>query len=68
MPKNITKGSNDPLLVASAAFHLCPFLIHTLLYPHRKSSFVDTLAFPTLSIISEIKGNGQAFLIVQSLR
>jgi len=30
----------------------------TLLYPHHKSSLVNTLAFPTLSIISEIKGNG----------
>jgi len=52
MPKNITNSLKDPLLVANAAFHSRP------LYPHHKLSLVDTLAFPTLSIISEIKGNG----------
>jgi len=58
MPKNITNGSNDPLLVVNAAFHSQPFLICTLLHPYHKLSLVNTLAFPTLSIISKIKGNG----------
>ncbi|KIJ48737.1 hypothetical protein M422DRAFT_162471, partial [Sphaerobolus stellatus SS14] len=30
-PKNITKGSNSPLLVLNAAFHSSPSLIRTLL-------------------------------------
>jgi len=29
-----------------------------IIVSHHKSSFVNTLAFPILSIISEIKGNG----------
>ena len=35
-PKNITSGSNIPLLVWKAAFHLSPSLIHTLLKPTRR--------------------------------
>jgi len=42
------------------------FLIYMLLYPDRKSCFVNTLAFPILSIISEIKGKQIGILIVQS--
>ena len=43
-PKNITRGSNNPLLVRNAAFHSSPSLIRTLLYPHCTSSLVKYLA------------------------
>ncbi|PFH45535.1 hypothetical protein AMATHDRAFT_103860, partial [Amanita thiersii Skay4041] len=36
-PKNMTRGSNNPLLVLKAAFHSSPSLIRILLYPHRIS-------------------------------
>ncbi|KAF8238856.1 hypothetical protein L208DRAFT_1240734 [Tricholoma matsutake] len=79
IPKNMTSslkdprhpiadGSKDPRHMANAAFHSSPFFIRTLLYPHRKSNFVKTLAFPTLSIISEINGRGYAFFTVHSFR
>src|SRR5271168_1475460 len=68
IPKNITVGSNNPLFVLKAAFHSSPFFIRTLLYPHLTSNFVKYFAPFSLSMISEIRGNGYAFLIVQSFR
>ena len=67
-PKNITVGSNNPLFVLNATFHWSPSLICMLLYPHCTSSLVKYLAPANLSVSSEIRGSGYAFLIVQSLR
>src|SRR6202522_540844 len=58
IPKNMTIGSKSPRLVLKAAFHSSPFLIRTLLYPHLTSNFVKYLAPFSLSMISEINGNG----------
>ena len=65
-PKNITVGSNNPILVLKAAFHWSPSLIRTLLYPHRMSNLVKYLAPEALIlfIMSEIRGRGCAFLTV----
>ena len=67
-PKNITVGSNNPLFVLNATFHWSPSLIQMLLYPHCTSSLVKYIAPANLSVSSEIRGSGYAFLIVQSLR
>jgi len=56
--KNITVGSNDPSGVVNTAFHSSPSFIHTLLYPHCKSIFVNTFFVPIFSTMSEIKGKG----------
>src|ERR1700678_3487944 len=58
IPKNMTIGSKSPRLVLKAAFHSSPFLMRTLLYPHLTSNFVKYLAPFSLSMISEINGNG----------
>ncbi|OSX64528.1 hypothetical protein POSPLADRAFT_1137478 [Postia placenta MAD-698-R-SB12] len=58
-PKNITKGSYNPRLTPYqlvTAFHLSPALIRTLLYPHRTSNFVKSVAPRSLSTISAISG------------
>ena len=57
-PKNMTLGSKSPLLVMNAAFHSSPFLIRTLLYPHRMSNFVNKVASRVRLISSGISGNG----------
>ena len=54
-PKNMILGLKRPLWVMKAAFHWCPFLIQTLLYPHHISNLVKTLASCSLSIRSEIR-------------
>lgn len=41
----MTSGSNRPLGVMNAAFHLSPSLIHTLLYPDCRSSLVKIVGF-----------------------
>ena len=38
-PKNMTSGSNSPLLVWNATLYLSPSLIQMLLYPHCTSIF-----------------------------
>ncbi|KAF8240076.1 hypothetical protein L208DRAFT_1234886 [Tricholoma matsutake] len=53
--KNMTSSSKDHQCMANAAFHSSPFFICTLLYPHRKSNFVKTLAFPTLTLPSSLR-------------
>src|ERR1700678_3526532 len=58
IPKNMTIGLKSPRLVLKAAFHSSPFLIRTLLYPHLTSNFIKYLAPFSLSMISEINGNG----------
>jgi len=58
MPKNMTVGSNSPLLVLKAAFHSLPFLIQILLYPHCTSNFVNNFAPLSLSRSLEIRGRG----------
>ena len=57
-PKNITNGSNSPLLVMNAAFHSSPSLMRMLLYPHLTSNFVKNLAPVNLFIVSPRRGNG----------
>jgi len=54
----MTVGLYNPQFVLNAAFHSSPFLIQMLLYPHRTSSLVKYLAPLSLSIISEMSGNG----------
>ena len=66
--KNITVGSKFFLLVLNAAFHSSPSLIQTLLYPHWISSLVKYFNPWSLSMMSEINGSGEAFLIVHSFR
>jgi hypothetical protein len=56
--KNITRGSNSPLLVMNAAFHSSPCLILTLLYPQRMSNFEKSAAPFTWLIKSGIRGSG----------
>ena len=59
-PWNISRGSKRPWFIWKAAFHLSPFLIHTLLYPHQMSSFMKylVLALETLLRMSGIRGRG----------
>lgn len=57
-PKNMTVGSNNPLLVTKAAFHLSPSLIRMLLYPCRTSSFVNIFAPCSRSTNSGMRGSG----------
>ena len=57
-PKNITVGSNNPLFVINAAFHLSPSLMRTLLYPHLMSNLVKYFDPFNLIIRSEINGSG----------
>ena len=68
IPKNITVGLNSPLFVLNAAFHWSSFLIRTLLYPQQTSNLVKYFAPFILSMISEIRESGYAFLIVQLFR
>ncbi|KAF9807302.1 hypothetical protein IEO21_08282 [Rhodonia placenta] len=56
--KNITRGSYNPWLVTKTIFHLSPALIWTLLYPHRMSNLVKSVAPWSLSTISVISGSG----------
>ena len=44
--------------IENTAFYSFPSFILTLLYPYRKSIFVNTFFFTMLSIKSEISGNG----------
>src|SRR5712671_7921476 len=68
IPKNITVGSYNPSLVMKAAFHLSPFLMHTLLYPQRMSNLVKSLFILTRLISCGIRGNGYRLRIVHSFR
>ena len=68
IPKNITIGSNNPLLVLNAAFHSSPCLIQILLYPHCTSILEKYLAPFNFSMSYDIRGKGYAFLTVQLLR
>ena len=47
-----------PLKHIKVAFHSSPSLIHTLLYPHLRSTLVNSLASLSLSMSWEISGNG----------
>jgi len=58
MPKNMTRGSNDPSDVANAIFHSSPSFILTLLYPYLRSIFVKTLFVLMLSKTSDMRGSG----------
>jgi len=51
-------GPNDPSGVVNAAFYSSPSLILTLLYPHLKSIFVNTIFVPMFLITSEMSGSG----------
>ena len=66
-PKNMTVGSNRPLLVWKAAFHLSPSLIRILLYPYYTLSLVKHVESLSLSISSGINGSGYLFFIVMLL-
>ena len=68
IPKNITVGSNSPLVVMKAPFHSSPSLIQTLLYPHQTSSFVKISAPCNLLSRLSTEGRGYAFLIIDSFR
>ena len=57
-PKNMTVGSNDPLGIVKAIFHLSPSFIHTLLQLYLKSIFVNTFFVPIFFTTSDIKGKG----------
>jgi len=57
-PKNMTVGSNDSSGIVKATFHLSPFLILILLYPHLESNFMNTFLIPIFLIISKISGSG----------
>ncbi len=52
-PKNITIGSNSPLLVLKVAFHSLPSLMCTLLYPHLMLN-LENNRFPARSWISSV--------------
>ena len=67
-PKYMTVASNRPRFVMNAVFHSSPSRMRTLLYPQRTLNLVKTVALTSLSITSEIKGIGYAFLMVISLR
>ena len=56
--KNITASLNDPFSVVNAAFHLSSSFIHTLLYPHHRSIFVNTFFVLIFYTMSKIKGKG----------
>jgi len=64
IPKNIMRGSKRPRLVQKAAFHSSSGLIHTLLNPHRTSSFVKYLVPWSWEISSEMRERGYLFLII----
>ena len=66
-PKNMTIGSNSPLLVQKAAFHSSSSLIQMLLYPHHMSSLVKHVESLSLSISSGISGSGYLFFTVMLL-
>ena len=63
-PKYITWGSNSPLFVKKAAFHLSPSLIRMLLYPQIKSNLLKYLASLSLLMTSPISGSGVLSFIV----
>ena len=67
-PKNITVGSKSPRGVMKEAFHLSPFLMCMLLYPHLMSNFENTMAPFMISKSSWIRGKGHTLQIVCSLR
>ena len=67
-PKNITVGSKSPLDVLKAAFHWSPSLIHILLYPARRSSFVKYFISVSPSNKSVIMGSGPLSGIVPEFR
>jgi len=64
IPKNIMRGSKRPRLVQKAAFHSSSGLMHTLLNPHRTSSFVKYLVPWSWEISSEMRERGYLFLII----
>ena len=66
-PKNMTVGSNRPLLVRKAAFYSSPSLIRILLYPHHISSLVKHVESLSLSMSSGINGSGYLFFTVMLL-
>src|SRR6266853_4754374 len=66
-PKNITVGSYSPSLVMKVAFHLWPFFIRTVLYPHRMSNFVKRVHPLRQSVSWGISGRGYLFQIVHAL-
>jgi hypothetical protein len=57
-PKNMTVGSNKPLLVMKATFHSSPSLIQMLLYPQRMSNLVYSEQPFNRSISSGMRGSG----------
>ena len=61
IPKNITVGSDSPLLVIKAPFHSSPSLIRTLLYPHQMSNFVKIVAPSNLFMRSLIDEGDKHF-------
>jgi hypothetical protein len=66
-PKNITVGSNNPSGVRNAAFHLSPFLMHTLLYPQRTLNKVNKVHLLRWSIVCGISGDMFQFFLVHLL-
>src|SRR6266851_3806385 len=60
-PKNITVGSNSPLLVVKAAFHLYLFFTCTMLYPYLMLNFVKRVHPLKRSICCGIRGRGYLF-------
>ncbi len=65
-PKNIAIGLNNPLLVVKAAFHLCPFFIHMVLYSHLMSNLVKMVHPLKRSICCGIRGKGYLFWMVHA--
>src|SRR5437588_5327158 len=66
-PKNMTRHSNNPLLVLKAVFHSSPSLMRTLLYPHLMLSLVNHFFLTNLVLRSVMRGNGYVLRIVQLL-
>jgi len=62
--KNITVGSNSPLLVMKATFHSSPRHMWTLLYPQRMLNFVNNARARALLISWGINGSGYVFRTV----
>ena len=67
-PKNITVDSKSPRGITKKAFHLSPFLMLILLYPHLTSNLVNLMAPFIMSKSSWIKGKGQTLQTVCSLK
>jgi hypothetical protein len=67
-PKGITIYSNRLYLVLNAVFYSSPSLIRNLWYASRRSSLLNTLAYPNLLSSSLISVRGYRFLMVTLLR